>query len=387
MAEEPTRAEAEAALGLLKDLIDEFPFVNDVARSVALAGLMTPVLRGAFRVAPLFFIHKPEAGTGASYLVEVISCLATGRRAPPMKASSDPKELTKELSAAAFEAKPILNLNNLSFDLASSDLAQMVTEGVLDVRPFGRNDELRSCDCRAMTIFANGNNIVLVGELIRRSVTCRIDAKMESPELGRKFNHRPVDEVLADRANYLAAVFTMARGYKTAGEPKIDSAASVNGFEEWSRWVQRPLMWLGEADPFASQEGARDQDPERSAFRARINALVKYGHELGGEYSASDIHGLAMQPSHGAMGQYERQDLFDAFSRNGRISVQSIQVQLRRDLSRRAGAYHLELAGKDRKTHNTYKMYEGDKPMGKDQAVVEAQAAGVVQRDPDEPPM
>jgi hypothetical protein len=152
IAERPTRDDALEALNLFNGLLDEFPFVDDVARSVALAGLMTPVLRGAFKVAPLFFIPKPTAGTGASYLVELISCLATGRPAAPLKVSKDPKEMPKELSAAAFEAKPILNLNNITFDLESSDLAQMVTEGTLDIRPFGKNDELRSCDCRAMTI-------------------------------------------------------------------------------------------------------------------------------------------------------------------------------------------------------------------------------------------
>jgi hypothetical protein len=262
MADEPTRDDALAALKLLEDLVDEFPFVDDVARSVAIAGLMTPVLRGAFKVAPLFFIHKPEAGTGASYLVELISCLATGRPAAPFKASSDPKELTKELSAAAFEAKPILNLNNITFDLASPDLAQMVTEGVLDIRPFGKNDELRTCDCRGTTSFANGNNVRIVGELVRRVVNCRIDAKMECPE-HRVFRHKPVEEVLAARGKYLAAVFTIARAYKVAGEPQIEAAKAIAGFEEWSRWVQRPLLWLGRADPFVSQEGARAQDPER----------------------------------------------------------------------------------------------------------------------------
>jgi hypothetical protein len=336
---------------------------------------VTPVLRGAFRVAPLFFIHKPEAGTGASYLVELISSLATGRPTPPLKASGDPKELTKELSAAAFEAKPILNLNNITFDLESSDLAQMVTEGILDVRPFGRNDELRTCDCRAMTIYANGNNVLIVGELVRRVVTCRIDAKMECPEQ-RPFKHKPVAEVLADRGKYLAAVFTIARGYKAAREPLVDGAATVGGFEEWSRWIQRPLMWLGEADPFATQEGARDLDPERGAFRARINALVKYAYDLGDTYGAADIYRLAMMPEPNIHAQYRYPELNEAFSHNGKITVQSIQVQLRRNLGRRTNEeFHLELASKDRKTHNTYQMYKGDKPIRE------------VQGGQDEPPM
>jgi len=53
----------------------------------------------------------------------------------------------------------------------------------LKIRPFGKNDELKECDCRAMTIYANGNNIRIVGDLVRRTVTCRLDARMELPEL------------------------------------------------------------------------------------------------------------------------------------------------------------------------------------------------------------
>src|SRR5262249_41345472 len=48
-----TRGAAEAALALFKDLLSEFPFVTDLDRSVALAALMTPVLRGACDVVPL----------------------------------------------------------------------------------------------------------------------------------------------------------------------------------------------------------------------------------------------------------------------------------------------------------------------------------------------
>ena len=153
------------ALELLDDLLSEFPFVDvGLDRSVALAGIMTPVLRGAFPVAPLFFIAKPEAGTGASYFVRVVGTISTGQDASPLLASEDPRELQKELSAKAFEGRPILNLNNLTFDLESALLCQMLTEGVVDIRPFGRNDQTVSCDCRSTTVFANGNNIKLVGD-------------------------------------------------------------------------------------------------------------------------------------------------------------------------------------------------------------------------------
>ena len=136
-----TRAEAEAALAELKELIEECQFVTDVDKVSCARAMLTVVLRGAFTMAPMFFFHKPEPGTGGSYLVKIISTLALGHEAPSLHVNDDKKEFAKELSAAAAEAKPILNIGNLTFDLESALLSQMISEGYIDIRPFGKNTE------------------------------------------------------------------------------------------------------------------------------------------------------------------------------------------------------------------------------------------------------
>jgi len=308
-----TKAEAQAALKLLQVLISECAFVEGVDRSVALAAIMTVVLRGAFEVAPLFFFHKPEAGTGASYLTKIIATVSLGREAVPLNASEDKKELPKELSAAAYEAKPILNLNNLTFDLESALLSQMITERFVDIRPFGKNTETVRCDCRGMTVLANGNNVRVVGELVRRAMTCRMDAKMERPET-RQYKLDPIAMIQRERGKYLAAIFTMVRAYMNYdGKLQYEK---INGLEGWSRFVQQPLIYLGEADPARSQEDARARDPERGALRARVNALVKcFG--VGKNFSANDVYTKALEPDDTAMAtgkqRLKYQDLFEAF--------------------------------------------------------------------------
>jgi putative DNA primase/helicase len=69
---------------LLQELLAGFPFDGDVDKSVAIAAILTVVLRGAFKTAPAFFIRAPETGTGKTYLVMVISTIATGRIAPAL---------------------------------------------------------------------------------------------------------------------------------------------------------------------------------------------------------------------------------------------------------------------------------------------------------------
>jgi putative DNA primase/helicase len=330
--ERPTKDDAFAALELFRRLIQEFPFDTEVDESVALAALLTVVLRGAFPVAPLFFIAKPVSGTGGSYFVTVAATLATGQAATPLIASSDPKELHKELSAKAREGRPIINLNNLTFDLESPLLCQMLTEGMVDIRPFGRNDATISCDCRGTTVFANGNNVHVVGDLVRRTLGCRLNAGTERPEL-REFKQDPIAMVLRDRGKYLAAAFTIARAHVTAGSPRADGISPLSGFEAWSKRVLLPLTWLGCADPLKSIEEARSLDSDRSDLRARIDALVKQFRS--NNFTAADVYQKANQLTPTIPQRWANQDLFEAFSINGRLlSTKSIGKQLVRDLDR-----------------------------------------------------
>jgi hypothetical protein len=335
--ERPTRKDAEDALKLLNDdLLINFPLVGNVSRSVALAGLMTPVVRGAFEFAPLFLITAPEPGTGKTFLVTVIGTLATGRALAAKSGTANKEEMEKRLAAAAFQADSILHLNNLDHDLESADLCQMITEGLLDIRPFGKNDQLIPCDCRGMTIFANGNNIHVVGDLVRRTLTSHLDAKMEQPET-RTFNSDPIDNIKSNRGKYLAAVFTIVRAYMAAGCPRVEAEA-FGGFEGWSRMVRYPLMWLGEADPVASTKEARATDPQREARRLRLTAILKcFGIEK--EFTAADVHTKALElraDSGTGRPVAAHPDLLAAFGRDdGRpISPKSIGKQLAKDLDR-----------------------------------------------------
>ena len=52
------------------------------------------------------------------------------------------------------------------------------------------------------------------------------------------------------------------REYLLAGCPGVLPALA--SFEEWSRLVRSALVWLGRADPVATMEQARAEDPDRA---------------------------------------------------------------------------------------------------------------------------
>src|SRR5262252_1097064 len=254
--EAPDRADAEDALRLLKALLDEFPFVDGASRSVALSALMTPVVRGALKRAPLHVFCGPAAGTVKSYLADLVAAIITGRECPTLSAADKQEELEKRLAGSVLSGQPIISLDNINGELGGSFLCQLLTQDRLEIRPLGQTGNL-NVESRA-TVLANGNNISIAGDLARRSIQCSLDPQMERPEL-REFKGDPFKAIVADRGKYVAAVLTIIRAHVVAHRPaKVKPFAS---FEDWSRLVRAPLMWLGCDDPVETMDQLRVEDP------------------------------------------------------------------------------------------------------------------------------
>ncbi|RYI98627.1 MAG: topoisomerase, partial [Acetobacteraceae bacterium] len=236
----PTRANAEAALKLLNALLDEFPFVDPVSRSVALSGLITPVVRGALSVVPLHAFKAYTAGTGKSYLADVASAISTGRPCPVASAAPDEAETEKRLVGLLLAGFPISSLDNVNGELGGDLLCQAIERPLVRIRPLGRSD-IVEIESRS-TIFATGNNLRVRGDMVRRTILCSLDAGVERPEL-REFKADPIATVMADRGRYVSACLIIVRAYAAAGRP--DVLKPIASFEDWSNAVRSALVWLG----------------------------------------------------------------------------------------------------------------------------------------------
>ncbi len=269
ISEKPTKDEARAALALLETAISEFPFADAaVDRAVALSALMTPVLRHAMDVAPMHAIRAPAYGSGKSYLINLASAIAIGAACPVTTAGKDEAETEKRLDAALLKGQSIISLDNVNNELCADKLAVAVEQRRVTVRPLGSSRTLE-IDNRA-SIFATGVNINVRGDMVRRTLLCSIDPNEENPAK-RDFQRDPFNEILADRGRYIAAVMTIAKAFFAAGEPDVKHT-KLASFGAWSRFVQRPLMWLGQADPAKSIETSESLDSERIELAEVLNA-------------------------------------------------------------------------------------------------------------------
>jgi putative DNA primase/helicase len=270
----PTRAAAETALKLLKELLTEFPFANEESRSVALSMLLTPVLRGALPPAvPLHVVTAPEAGTGKSYLADIASTIASGERCAVPALAPDQGETEKRLIGAALAGHSTIALDNRSRLLIGDFLCQVTERPLLQLRALGSSAMVRVWNI--FTVFANGNNITVGADVVRRTLQCALDANMENPE-ERHFKADPLGMVLADRGRYVAACLTIARAYIVAGRP--GRQPSLPSFEAWSDVVRSALVWLGSADPVKTSSALRAEDPLR---QTRAQVFHAWASELG----------------------------------------------------------------------------------------------------------
>jgi hypothetical protein len=256
----PSRSEGLAALTLLKDeLFSEFAFKTKrpaIDLAVALAALLTALLRGSLPTAPIILITADTPGTGKSYLVDVIATIATGRLCPVITASRSSEETEKRIGAVLLGGSAIVSLDNVTYDLEGELLCQVTERTVVRIRVLGRS-EMPECECRT-AVFATGNNVGFKGDMVRRGLMCSLEALEERPEL-----HEYANDVLAraggERAKYVAAALTMVRAYLAAGSPKV--VKPFGSYHRWSALVRSPLVWLGEPDPVDSVEAIRKEDP------------------------------------------------------------------------------------------------------------------------------
>jgi hypothetical protein len=253
----PTKAEAAEALDQLTHPLRGFPFVSEAAKSVALSAMLTALVRGSLRTAPLHGFDAPTAGTGKSLLAEVAGLLTSGVKPPAMSQGKSEEEDEKRLSTVLFAGDPVIHIDNCDHAITGDFLCSMLTQELVQARILGQS-ERRVLPCTAL-VLASGNNLVLAGDASRRAVMCRLDAKVEKPD-ARKFDFDCHAEVLAARRELVVAGLTILRAYVVAGRP--ETLTPMGSFNDWE-WVRGALVWLGCSDPAETRSAIAEADPKK----------------------------------------------------------------------------------------------------------------------------
>jgi putative DNA primase/helicase len=351
----PTRDEALGALATLKDLFGEFPFKTTLDCSVAVAALLSALLRGSMPTAPIVLVTANESSTGKSFLVNTIAAVVTGRRCPASLPGRTREETEKVVGSIVLSGAQIMLLDNLTNDISDETLCIASEQAVVRVRILGRS-ETPDCECR-MAMFATGNNVGFQSDMVRRGLVCELETDVERPER-RAFKQNPLKRIGANRGKYVAAALTIVLAHVAAGAPQ--TLTPLASYEEWSARVRDPLVWLGEPDPVDSQEKSRTDDQERSNIR-ELFALWPAYMLVGAPYTTARIVDIAEGQGASGLVPDDLKTLLlrvaEARRKPGAISHDRLGWWLRKISGRRAGKLYLE-RGRDRANVATFTLRE-----------------------------
>jgi hypothetical protein len=256
--ENPTKDDALKAIGTLKDLLEEFPFVNDADKSVSLSLIFTALDRRSMRLVPVHGITAPVIGTGKTYMIEIVSTIATGNIAPVIPQGWNDEELEKRLSAALIAGQGIIVIDNCTRPVGGSFFNLMITSERVNVRILGKSEQPDTPT--NVLVIVNGNNLSFHSDFTRRVVVSSLDPKMEKPWM-RKFKRDPIAEIKRRRGEIVVAALTVLRAYHIA-KPRVDLTPFAS-FEDYNHRIVGPLLWLGEKNPRENINNIIAEDPER----------------------------------------------------------------------------------------------------------------------------
>lgn len=335
---EETREAADRALDTIVAMLDTLPFVALHDKSAFISSVITALVRRVLPSAPLVGITAPTPGTGKSMLADALAIIATGRRAAVIGLGKDDVEADKRLTGALLAGDPVIAIDNIERPVFGDLICQALTQPIIRIRALGGSDLIQTHT--NMTLVATANNLDVRGDLRRRVMLIRLDAKTERPEL-REFERDFLADVAFRRGELVRAALTIVRAYFTTRQKA--KVTPFGSFEQWSHWCREPVVWLGMPDPLTASQALIEQDPDLKAQRQVFAAWWRlFKNEA---VTVSQVVEAAMGGG-GVGGDGELKGALEVVC-NEKIAVKRVSYWLRRHRERVINGMRLESAGED----------------------------------------
>jgi hypothetical protein len=272
-----SRADALKALDFLLHPFEEFKWIDGpVSKAALIAAVLTTGVRHLFdEGVPLFAIDAPRPGSGKSKIVKCISNLWYGQPMATTPYSADPEEMKKHLASLLLAGSRVVLFDNVHPNTKINDptLNALLTSGRITFRELGSQRMLEFDS--ATTFFMTGNNLKIMGDMIRRTIRMTIDPGGVHP-MDRKFKIDPLEGYILDnRVELISAALTMLVAFFNAGCPNPNNLNPLASFEQWSILIRNLLIWLGLEDVKECISQGYDQDDESLEIEHLIERLCE----------------------------------------------------------------------------------------------------------------
>jgi hypothetical protein len=263
VSEEPTQDEVDEAVDwLINDLLVDFAFLDtdlqgnervEPSRANAIAMLVTPFMRRMITgVTPVFFITKPQPGTGGTLLGSLPLEMFDGEQSMPLAYTQSEDEMRKILVSSVTETRSHLFFDDVK-EFNNRVLLQSITSKYIGGRILGSSKNIERPNTFGWN--ATGNNPIIGSEMERRICWVRLNAKIEDIQ-ARVYKMRTVvedgREVEVDykrwmretRARTVWAILTLIQNWMAEGQRPF-TLRSLASFEDWAKKVGGVLQAAG----------------------------------------------------------------------------------------------------------------------------------------------
>jgi len=289
---------------------------------------------------PAHLLEAQLHGTGKTLLAEIAFEISTGGRFEQTTPSHDEDELRKRITSLLMSGAGAIMIDNLE-TMVSSTIASALTSTRWTDRILGKS-EIVTIDNNV--IFAlSGNNVALSGEIARRIVRIRLQARDDRPWERSSFRHPNIKTYVRSRRGQLqAAVVAIVQAWIDAGRPEGPSVP-FGSFESYAQVIGGILHHAG-VNGFMENRAAlfEEADTEGTAWRAFTAAWYENFGVV--ECTSSDLFPIAIDT-----------EGLELDGKNERAQRISLGTKLSKYRDRVFGTYRIVRSG-SRKRATTWKL-------------------------------
>lgn len=257
-APEITEPEMELvkAKSILKNLFKEFCFEEQEDFDIAIAGLLTPFLRGLYSAfnkrTPVFFYLANRERAGKDYLAGITGLVYEGNsiEESPLssgeRSSNNNEELRKKIMSALMTGRKRMHFSNNRGYIDNAVFEGIITSEYHSDRVLGKNEILTFANELEFSLSGN-TGVGFTADFANRCRIIRLLLDIENANERNFSNPNLHGWVLENRSLILSALYALIRNWIEKGKPK--GSLPFASFPEWAKICGGVMEAAGYGNP------------------------------------------------------------------------------------------------------------------------------------------
>jgi hypothetical protein len=266
----------------LNVIFDDFCFVDEASKNMALARFITPFLRGIIGFGNrtpvwLFEANRPRAGK--DYLAGCTTVFYEGCANEDAPIDHNAEETQKRIMAAAQSGRRMMHFANCKGNIDNKSFEHATTAKFIAGRLLGKNDasaDLKVPNEIEFSLSAN-TGLTYTEDFAQRCRRISLGYYQEDAN-SRTFKQKDLHGwIRENRESILSALAALVRHWDGNGRP--EGTTPFSSFPEWAAIVGGVMTCCGFGDPCASQKDGLTID-QNTADMKRLFSLALHTQEL-----------------------------------------------------------------------------------------------------------